>query len=162
VGGVLLDLDDECGVTAAYEELSRRLGSQVLVAPMLAQRGVEMLLGLVHDEQLGPLVVLGFGGIHAEVLRDVRCVLPPFDGTAARRIVDGLWLRPLLDQRRGGAPVDVDAYCTAAARLSALAVALGEEIEEIDINPIIVHPQGCTGVDALLRLRAATARRKTG
>ena len=129
---------------------------------MVARDGVEMLLGLVRDEQLGPLVVMGFGGIHAEVLRDVRCALPPFDAPAARRIVDGLRLRPLLDRPRGGTPADIDAFCTAAARLSALAVALADEIEEIDINPIIVHPRGCTGVDALLRPRAATARRKTG
>jgi hypothetical protein len=120
-----------------------------------------MLLGLVHDEQLGPLVVMGFGGIHAELLRDVRCALPPFDAAAARRIVDGLRLRPLLDGRRGSAAVDIDAYCTAAAQLSALAVAIGDAIEEIDVNPIIVHPQGCMGVDALVRPRA-TARRKTG
>jgi len=162
VGGVALDLRDERAVALAYEELSRRLGPQALVAPMIAHGGVEMLLGLVHDEQLGPLVVLGFGGIHAEILRDVRCMLPPFDAAAARRIVDGLRLRPLLDRPRGGAPVDIDGYCTAAARLSALAVALGDEIEEIDINPMIVHPRGCTGVDALLRPRAATAQRKTG
>jgi acyl-CoA synthetase (NDP forming) len=162
VGGVALDLRDERTVALAYEELSRRLGPQALVAPMIAQGGVEMLLGLVHDDQLGALVVIGFGGIHAEILRDVRCLMPPFDTVAARRIVEGLKLRPLLDRPRGGAPVDIDAYCTAASRLSALAVALGDEIEEIDINPIIVHRQGCTGVDALLKPRAATARRKAG
>jgi hypothetical protein len=118
------------------------------------------VLGLVHDEQFGPLVVLGFGGIHAEILRDVRCLLPPFDATAARRVLDRMRLRPLLDGPRGGAPVDIDAFCTAAARLSALAVAFADDIEEIDINPMIVHPRGCTGVDALLKRRAATARRK--
>jgi acyl-CoA synthetase (NDP forming) len=162
VGGVVLDLRDERAVSAAYEDLSRRLGPQALVAPMLVDGGVEMLLGVVHDEQLGPLVVIGFGGIHAELLRDVRCALPPFDAPAARRIVDGLRLRPLLEGQRGGAPVDIDAYCTAAARLSALAVAIGDGIEEIDVNPIIVHPQGCTGVDALVRPGATTVRRKTG
>jgi acyl-CoA synthetase (NDP forming) len=152
VGGVRLDLRDAAAVEHAYRDLSQRLGPQVLVAPMVP-RGVEMLLGLLRDPQLGPLIVLGFGGIHAEALNDVRCLLPPFDGTAARRIVDRLRLRPLLERSRGGPPPDVDAYCEAAARLSALAVALGAEIEEIDINPIVVHASGCTGVDALLQPR---------
>jgi hypothetical protein len=161
VGGVVLDLRDERAVAAAYADLSRRLGPQVLVAPMVPSGGVEMLLGLVRDEQLGPLVVLGFGGIHAETLRDVRCLLPPFDAAAARAALDRLRLRPLLDGPRGGGPLDVESFCRAAARFSALAAELGDEIEEIDINPIIVHATGCTGVDALLRPRAA-ARRKTG
>jgi acetate---CoA ligase (ADP-forming) len=159
VGGVVLDLRDEQAVARAYETLSRQLGPQVLVAPMLAPDGVEMLLGLVQDAEFGPLVVVGFGGIYAEVLHDVRCVLPPFDAATVRREVDRLRLRKLLERPRGGAAVDLDAYCVAASHFSALAVALGEDLEEIDINPMIVHPRGCTGVDALLRPRAAKVRR---
>jgi acyl-CoA synthetase (NDP forming) len=159
VGGVVLDLRDGPAITAAYRALAGRLGPDVLVAPMV-EPGVEMLLGLVHDDQYGPLVVLGFGGVHAEILGDVRSLLPPFDATTARRAVDGLRLRPLLDGVRGSAPADIGAYCEAAARLSALAADVGAHIEELDINPVIVHAQGCTGVDALLRPRTQQQWRK--
>jgi hypothetical protein len=109
-----------------------------------------MLLGLVRDEQFGPLVLLGFGGETVEVMRDAACLLPPFDRAAARRRLDALRQRPLLDGLRGHPPLDLDAFCAAAERLSAVAVALGDVIDEIDINPVIVQPSGCVAVDALV------------
>ena len=75
--------------------------------------------------------------------------LPPFDAAWARRLVDRLALRALLDGVRGAPAADVDGLCLAAARLSAPAAALGDSIAEIDINPLIVGPNGCMAVDAL-------------
>jgi hypothetical protein len=121
-----------------------------MVAPMVAITGVEMVLGLVRDEQFGPLVMLGFGGINVEAIRDVAYALPPFDRATARRLVDSLQLRSLLDGLRDRPPVDVDAFCEAAERFSLMAAALGDAIDEIDINPVIVHPAGCVAVDALV------------
>ena len=64
--------------------------------------------------------------------------------------MDSLRSRPLLDGLRDRPPVDLDAYCDAAARFSTMAAALGDVIDEIDINPVIVHPAGCVAVDALV------------
>ncbi len=71
-----------------------------MLAPMVSVTGVEMVLGLVRDEQFGPLVMLGFGGVNVETIRDVAYALPPFDRATARRLVDSLRLRPLLDGLR--------------------------------------------------------------
>ena len=109
-----------------------------------------MVLGMVRDEQFGPLVMLGFGGINVETIHDVACALPPFGEGTARRLLDSLQLRPLLDGLRNRRAVDVGAFCRAAARFSAMAAALGDVIDEIDINPVIVHPDGCVAVDALV------------
>jgi hypothetical protein len=126
-----------------------------MVSPMLSATGVEMVLGLVRDEQFGPLVMLGFGGINVETIRDVACALPPFGHKTARRLVDSLKLRPLLDGLRNRPAVDVDAFCTAAQQFSIMAAALGETLAEVDINPVIVHPGGCIAVDALVVGRAS-------
>ena len=70
-----------------------------------------MLLGMIHDEQFGPVVVLGFGGLHVEALADVVYALPPFDAAEARRLVDRLRLAPLLHSRRHKRPLAVDEFC---------------------------------------------------
>jgi len=152
--GVRLDIENENQSLAAYRDLANRLGKRVLISPMVRVTGVEMVIGMVRDEQFGPLLMLGFGGINVEVIRDVVYALPPFGKATARRLVDTLQLRSLLDGLRNRPAVDIDAYCQAAACFSILAASLGEDIDEVDVNPVIVHPDGCVAVDALLVVRA--------
>jgi acyl-CoA synthetase (NDP forming) len=155
VGGVLLGLKDEAAVTTAYNDLRDRLGSKVLVTPM-APKGIEMSLGIIRDPQFGPLVMVGAGGILIELLADRRIILPPCDAADARRQIDRLKVRPILDGLRGQSAVDVDALADAVARLSVLAICLGDLIEGLDINPVIVYPDGCVAVDALVLPIAST------
>jgi acyl-CoA synthetase (NDP forming) len=149
-GGVRLGIENAHQLERAYAELAMRLGADAIIAPMVDSTGVEMVLGLVRDEQFGPLVMLGFGGVYVETLRDVACALPPFDRTTARRMLDSLQLRPLLDGQRGRPAADLDAFCAAAECFSVMAAALGEVLEEVDVNPVIVHAGGCEAVDALV------------
>jgi len=148
--GVRLGIDSTEQLSREYADLATRLGPRTMLAPMVNATGVEMVLGLVRDEQFGPLVMLGFGGVNVETIRDVTYALPPFDRHCARRLLDRLRLRPLLDGLRDRPAVDIDAFCIAAEHFSALAAALGDVIDEIDINPVIVHPTGCVAVDALV------------
>jgi hypothetical protein len=149
-GGVVLNIEDRDQLAAAYRDLAGRIGPRVLLTPMVECRGVEMVLGLVRDDQFGPLVMLGFGGINVEAIRDVAYALPPFNRSTARRLVDSLRHRPLLDSLRDRPALDVDAFCLAAERFSLLAAELGDVLTEIDVNPVIVHPDGCIAVDALV------------
>lgn len=148
--GVKLNLANDDELKNAYRDICNRLGPQVTVAPMITAPGVEMLLGLIRDEQFGPLVILGFGGVHVEINKDVAYALPPFSTETARRLVDSLRMRPLLDGQRGMPCAAVDVFCAEAAKFSQLAAALGESVEEIDLNPVIVHAGGCIAVDALV------------
>ncbi len=148
-GGVVLDIGDEASLRAAFEAMSATRGDDVLVATM-AEPGVEMFLGVKIDRQFGPVVLLGFGGIHAEVLKDVQFLMPPFDAAAARRALDRCYLRPLLDGTRGRPAVDMDALCETAARFSSVVKRLDYAIAEFDINPLIAGPTGCVAVDALV------------
>jgi hypothetical protein len=85
-----------------------------------------------------------------ELIHDRKLALPPIDEDAARRLIDGLAIRPLLDGVRGAPPSDVGALARAVSRLSVLAVELGDLIAALDVNPVIVSPSGCVAVDALV------------
>ncbi len=148
--GVRLNIEGEADLTAAYQDLAKRLDARALVAPMIRKQGVEMLLGMVHDEQFGPVVLLGFGGLHVEALADVVYALPPFDAAEARRLLHRLKLDAVLCSPRHERPLAVDEFCTTAARFSALIAGLGDRIREMDLNPVIVHADGCVIVDALV------------
>ena len=157
VDGVKLGLGDEGAVTAAYDDLADRLGTRVLVSAM-AGPGVEMALGVIIDAQLGPLVMVAAGGVLVELLADTRTALPPFDAAAARRLIDGLALRQMLDGHRGAPAAQINALAEAVAGLSVLAATLGDRIAEIDINPLIAGPDGCIAVDALVVGRSVDHR----
>ena len=156
-GGVVLGIQNEEQLRHAYANMSRKLGGDVLVSSM-APAGVEMFLGIKRDPQYGPVVLIGSGGVLAETIADVQFALPPFDVAHARRCVDRLKLRPLLDGVRGKPAVDIDAFCAAAARFSEMAAALGEVLAEVDVNPVIVHENGAIAVDALVAGRNRSSR----
>jgi acyl-CoA synthetase (NDP forming) len=143
--GVRLGLDGGNAVRSAYEDVAGRLGPEVIVAAM-APAGVEVALGIVRDPTFGPLVLVAAGGVLVELIHDRKLALPPIDEDAARRLIDGLAMRPLLDGVRGAPPADVDALAHAVSGLSVLAVERGAMIAELDKNP----PHGCVAVDVLL------------
>jgi hypothetical protein len=90
------------------------------------------------------------GGVLVEVLKDRRLALPPLDEPRARRLIDRLRIRPLLDGVRGQPPADVRALADAMVRLGWLAHDLGEHLEALDANPVICGPTDCVAVDALV------------
>jgi acyl-CoA synthetase (NDP forming) len=149
VGGVVLYLRDRAAVLAAYHDLEPRLGPHALVAES-APPGVELALGIVRDPQFGALVMVAAGGVLVEVIGDRLFALPPVDEMRARRLLDRLMVRRLLDGVRGSPPVDIDAITAALVRLSELALDLGDGVEALDINPLIAGPAGCMAVDALV------------
>jgi acyl-CoA synthetase (NDP forming) len=155
-GGVKLGLADAASLKAAYRDMETRLGPRVLIAPM-AGPGVELALGMITDAQWGPLVLVGAGGTLIEVMADRAVALPPVDEAGARRMVDRLRLRPLLDGKRGAAPSDMASLARAVARLSALAADLGDLIGEIDVNPLRCGPQGAVALDALVVAKTQAA-----
>ena len=148
VGGVRLGLADEQALRDAYDDLAARLGPRVLIAPM-AQRGVELSLGMIRDPQFGPVVTVGAGGVLVELLDDRRAALAPFGRATARRLLDGLKLRRLLDGYRGGGAVDMERLAEIVALFSVLAAELADLIAEIDVNPLVAG-RDIVALDALV------------
>jgi acetate---CoA ligase (ADP-forming) len=153
VGGVLLGIADAGQLAAAYADLAARLGPRALVCESVPP-GVELALGLARDPELGLLLVTGAGGVLVELLADRAVALPPVPANLARELVAGLRVRRLLDGARGGAPADMDAVVAAITGLSQLAAELGDELEALDVNPLICGPAGAVAVDALAIPRA--------
>lgn len=157
VGGVVLNVGTLDMLISAYRDLSRRLGSRVVIAPMM-KAGVELAFGAVMDDQFGPIVMVASGGILVETLQDRQFSVAPFSVEEARYLLDRLKIRSLLEGKRGFAAANMDSVVQALANFSVLAAELKEELLEIDVNPVIVTPQGAIAVDALVVGRGSIGR----
>ncbi|MEU6224808.1 acetate--CoA ligase family protein [Streptomyces sp. NPDC047042] len=156
LGLVKIGLTSASQVRDAYRELTdiaRYEGVDldgVLVCQMV-ERGVEMVVGVTHDDLFGPTVTVGLGGVLVEVLRDTAVRVPPFGEDQARDMLTELRGRALLDGVRGRPPADLDALVEVVLRVQRMALELGDELAELDINPLMVLPrgQGAVALDAL-------------
>ncbi|MGD9951998.1 MAG: acetate--CoA ligase family protein [Burkholderiales bacterium] len=155
LGVVKLGLSDDAEVRAAYAEIvaaSRGHALRgVLVQPMVP--GVEVIVGARVDPVVGPLVVVGSGGVLVELVQDSVAALAPVSCEEAKSMLARLKGYPLLSGFRGSEPVSLDALAEAIARISELAADLAGEIEELDVNPIRAAASGAVAVDALITRR---------
>jgi acetate---CoA ligase (ADP-forming) len=148
VGGVLLAITCPDQLVVGYTEMAGRLGPRAIVCQTVPA-GVELALGVVRDPELGPLVVAGAGGVLVELLADSAVALPPVTPEVAHDMLDSLRVRALLAGLRGAPAADMDAVIAAMTAVSVLAVELGDELEALDVNPLICGPAGAVAVDAL-------------
>ena len=158
VSGVRLGLDDESSVRQTFDDLtSRARGARVLVQEMVTG-GAETMMGIVQNRLFGPLVAFGLGGIHVEILKDVRVRLAPLSDRDVDDLLHGIKGFPLLEGYRGHAPADLAALRDTLLRLSRMADEV-PEIAELDLNPVIALApgDGCRIVDARIRVEAAAA-----
>lgn len=148
-GGVRLGLGGPGELEAAFDDMmSRRKPSAFSLERMAPPGdGVELLVGVRRDRSFGPVLVIGLGGLYAEVLRDTVVALAPVDSELAERMIRSLRGASLLLGARGGQPLDIAAAAHAAARLSELA-ARRPDIAEVEINPMLVRRDGVLGLDA--------------
>ena len=161
-GGIALGIVGEAAVRDAYERiLASAKGAYpeaaidgVLVQAM-APPGREIILGITRDATFGTMLMVGLGGIHVEVLRDVAFAPVPLEPDQAFKLLGELKGAALLDGVRGAPPVDRVALAQLIATLSRFAADHADLIEEVDLNPVIVHPEGhgLTVVDALIVIR---------
>jgi len=148
VGGVRLGLAGPAAVGAAYDDLAARLGPRALLC-QTAPPGAELALGVVRDPALGPLMVIGAGGVLIEIFSERAVVLPPVTRTAAAAILARLRVGRVLAGARGQPAADLPAIAGAIAGLSSLAAELGDVLAALDINPLICGPAGALAADVL-------------
>jgi succinyl-CoA synthetase beta subunit len=159
IGGVVLGVESAEAAAAAYDRIMARVSAAapaariagVLVSPQVGD-AVEMILGTVRDEVFGPTVLLGFGGVFAEILSDTVLRLAPVSLDDARDMVAALKGASLLNGARGRASADVEALARAVSALSGFAAANAGWLASVDVNPLLVRPrgQGVVAVDALV------------
>jgi acyl-CoA synthetase (NDP forming) len=155
-GFVRLGVRDAAEARAVAKDLLQR-GRAVAggaVDGVLVQRqldgGVEVIVGVSTDPQFGPALTIGAGGVHAEVMGDAAVRPLPVDEADVREMIASLRIAPLLAGVRGAKPADVDALVRTALAVADLALASGGRLKELDLNPVIVRPDGAVAVDALV------------
>jgi acetyl-CoA synthetase len=153
LGAVVLNVRSAAEAAAAAQRLSA-LSATLLVEEMVSDGVAEVLVGVSVDPQFGQLLVLGAGGVLTELLRDSVSLLPPFTAAAIEAALGRLKLARLLAGYRGRPPADVAALVQTALACTRYAAANLERLVELDLNPVIVRPQGsgAVAVDALIRL----------
>jgi hypothetical protein len=147
--GVIVGIEDEIELQAAYQDLQKRLGDAVVVMPMVGS-GIEVSIGMKNDPQYGPMVIVACGGVLIELLNDRAFRLAPVGENETNAMIDQLKLAKLLAGVRGRAAVDRGSLVELIQRFSAMVCQFRDTIAEIDLNPVIVNENGCTIVDALV------------
>jgi acyl-CoA synthetase (NDP forming) len=156
-GVVRLNLRGSAEVAEAYDAIMANVArvsppprlNGVIVQPMV-KSGLEMMVGARLDPLFGPIVLVGFGGILVELMKDVRVALAPVGVPEARAMLDGLKGHDLLSGFRNMQAVDLDALAEIVARVSELMADHQDDIDEIDVNPLICAGPRIVAVDALI------------
>ena len=127
----------------------------VVVQPMVTDVVAEAILGLSHQHPFGPTILFGLGGVFVEVFEDVSFGVPPFTRTWAEQMVAATRGARLLRGARGRPPGDVRAIVDVIMKLQRMALEVGDDIDELDVNPLLVLPKGggVIAVDALVIAR---------
>jgi acyl-CoA synthetase (NDP forming) len=156
VGGVRLGVLGDEAVRQAYHEVTRAADAVrgarvdgVLVSPM-REGGVELLVGVVRDEQWGPMLAVAVGGLFVEVLDDSALTPLPVTADRAADMLRGLRAAPLLAGVRGGPAADLDALAGVIERIGGLALALGDDLESLEVNPLRVAGTEVEALDAVI------------
>lgn len=161
-GGVILNLADADAVLTAWHRMHANVAAYdaaialdgVLVEKM-GKRGVEMIVGARNDPEWGPVVLAGFGGVTAEILQDVRLITPDLSEEAIVAELMQLRSAAILRGYRGSPALDVPALARMIRTISAMLLA-EPSVAELDLNPVILHPQGegAVALDALMLVQA--------
>lgn len=159
-GGVILSLKDVEGLAAGWDRLAQNIAKArpglvldgVLVEAM-GRGGVELIIGARHDPDWGPVILVGIGGVQAEMLHDVRLLTTDLSREAIGAELYKLKCAALLRGFRGSPPLDAEAVVDIVLALGA-AMNATPEIREVDLNPVVVYPQGqgAVALDALITL----------
>ena len=159
IGGVLLGIVGAAAAREGFRTLMQRAaaaapGARIegaLVAKQL-EGGVECIMGIQRDPVFGPVALVGIGGIFVEILQDVALHRCPFGPAVAERMIRSLRAAPILLGARGQPPADIAALAGMLARLSQWAIAAGDRLQSIDLNPVLALPDGAYALDAVIEV----------
>lgn len=157
-GGVVLGVKNSAEARSAYAKIIVNAMNYdktadirgVLISPMMRQ-GVEVIIGMTHDPQFGPVIMFGLGGIFVEVFKDVSFRVTPVDKADATDMIKEIKAYPILTGIRGERAKDIDALIDLILKISNLSDE-HPEIKELDLNPVFVYDQGVSVVDARMVL----------
>lgn len=153
VKGVRAGIKNEYELKTAVAELLQIENAEGVLVEEMAPAGLEVIVGGVVDNQFGPVVMFGLGGMFVELFKDVSFALAPLKREDALRLIKQIKGYRLLEGFRGRPPVDINAAVDIVVIVSELAA--DALVEEIDLNPVSLYPQGAMVLDAKLSVRRA-------
>jgi acetyltransferase len=155
-GAVALNLATPEQLTEAYGRMTLKLKDHNVTGMLVCQQvrgGLELVLGLNRDREMGLVLMAGTGGVLLELIKDVTFCAPPMSRDKARDMLRRMHGARLLDGYRGAPAADVEAVVDALLALGRLAAELGDVVQSVDINPFVALPQGGLALDALIVLQ---------
>jgi 3-hydroxypropionyl-CoA synthetase (ADP-forming) len=157
VGGVKVGVSSEQEAKQVFNDMYGRLSTQYNVKGVLLEKmvpsGVELIVGLQYDNQFGPVLMVGLGGIFTEVFRDVSFRMLPITKDDAKSMLNDLQGKKILHGFRGSKPIDLDMLADALVKIGKLGAEMAAYYESVDFNPIVVYPDDYRVVDAKILLR---------
>lgn len=158
VGGVITGIENKEQLSKAYDDLEANIKERApfakiegIVIQKAMPKGVEVVIGGLRNEQFGPVVMFGAGGVLVEVFKDVSFRLAPLDPREALKQIAETKIYKVLQGFRGDEPCDLEAVSKLIVNTGRLICEI-PEIKELDFNPVIVYPDGCVAVDARIIL----------
>jgi len=166
--GVELNLSGKDQVKKAFREIIKNAKTYkadariegVLVSPMVG-KGIEVIIGTKIDDQFGPVIMYGLGGVMVEILKDVSFRVLPISRRSAQRMIAETKSHPILEGVRGDKPYDKKALVNLLLVCSEIIEAY-PQIQEMDLNPVIIHHEGLSIVDARILLKPTSEDEKAG
>ncbi len=157
VGGVKVGIKSEQEVREIFRSMYERLAEKYDVKGILLEKmvpqGIELIVGLQYDEQFGPVIMVGLGGIFTEIYRDVSFRMLPISKQDALDMLNELNGKKILDGFRGSKPINKDMLAEALVNIGKLGIDMAAYYDSVDFNPIVVYPDDYAVVDAKIILR---------
>ena len=152
VGGVRLDIQNKDELREIFKEFRRKFPTEPLLVDQMAEKGVEIIVGLVQDPTFGLSIMCGIGGIFTELYKDVSFRIVPIDAYDARQMIEELKGKKLLEGFRG-LKANKELVVDLVLKMSKLGEDLMDRIDQMDLNPVFVYEKGICVVDAKLILK---------
>ncbi|MEM1513864.1 MAG: acetate--CoA ligase family protein [Candidatus Thermoplasmatota archaeon] len=159
VGGVVLNIDDEKEVAEAYEAIMENCKRNAPKARIrgveivkMVEKGVETIIGATTDDSFGKVIMFGLGGVYVEVMKDVSFRIAPASKNEIRKMIKEIESYPLLEGVRGEKRKDIESLVDVIYKIGLL-VTKFDEIQELDINPLMVYEKGVKVVDARISIK---------
>lgn len=152
VKGVVVGIRDDRTLVATLERLSKIEGfAGMLIAEMV--KGLELIIGAKNDDQFGPMILLGMGGVGVEIYKDVALRMAPLKDRDADHMINELVARKLLFGYRGAEPINLPALRKTLVNFSKLMMDMKDIVESIDLNPVMCTARVCNVVDSRIMLK---------
>jgi acetyl coenzyme A synthetase (ADP forming)-like protein len=160
VGGVITGVSDDRSAKNAFDQIYANVNKRMPLARIAGVtiqemvHGAEVIVGVTRDPQFGPFITFGLGGLYVEVLKDVSHRLAPITVAEAKKMIAEVKSYPILLGARGRKALDINAVADTIVRVSQVSWDF-DEIQELEINPLMVQEKGCIAVDALVVVSGA-------